>query len=549
MLAIEVELLTGRYVATAYNTRLEAEWPPHPARLFSALAATHFADEPPDADERAVLEWLEAQEPPAIRATEASRREVVNVFVPVNDAAMTDVDREAAACDEARAAYDAARSTGEGGAVKRTSAAVVKADRRLAEAISRAVGAPRAASSAVANAGRRVLPEHRVRHARTFPSVTPLDPRVTYVWPNTTATALQRDTLDRLLARLVRLGHSSSLTVARLVDDAAPPVWIPSTGGETILRTVQAGQLGALEAAYTLHRETEPRLMPARFEAYTRHAPAGEAEQPCSAFTDDWIVLRRVGGATLPMVSAVGVARTLRKALMSHAAEIPEMLSGHTPDGRPSEQAHLAIVPLPFVGHRHASGAILGVALVLPRHSRQDERRAVFAAVDTWERAERSEDEDVPRLSVRLGVAGVIELERVEWGASQTALRAGTWCGPARVWHSVTPVALDHNPGDLHSPDPKKLARAVAEATVTIGRACQRIGLPDPVTIEVLPAPPVAGAAKARHYPPFPESPSRTRRVLIHARLEFAVVVRGPILLGAGRFLGLGLFRPDLTHV
>ena len=40
MLAIEVTFLTGRYVATAYNTRTESEWPPHPARLFSALAAT-----------------------------------------------------------------------------------------------------------------------------------------------------------------------------------------------------------------------------------------------------------------------------------------------------------------------------------------------------------------------------------------------------------------------------------------------------------------------------------------------------------------------------
>ena len=46
MLAIEVAFLTGRYVATAYNTRTETEWPPHPARLFSALVATHFSADP-----------------------------------------------------------------------------------------------------------------------------------------------------------------------------------------------------------------------------------------------------------------------------------------------------------------------------------------------------------------------------------------------------------------------------------------------------------------------------------------------------------------------
>jgi hypothetical protein len=42
MLAIELVFLTGRYVATAYNSRTESEWPPHPARVFSALSATHF---------------------------------------------------------------------------------------------------------------------------------------------------------------------------------------------------------------------------------------------------------------------------------------------------------------------------------------------------------------------------------------------------------------------------------------------------------------------------------------------------------------------------
>ncbi len=39
MLAIEVRLLTGRYAATAFDDRRRAEWPPHPTRLYSALAA------------------------------------------------------------------------------------------------------------------------------------------------------------------------------------------------------------------------------------------------------------------------------------------------------------------------------------------------------------------------------------------------------------------------------------------------------------------------------------------------------------------------------
>jgi CRISPR-associated protein Csb2 len=62
--------------------------------------------------------------------------------------------------------------------------------------------------------------------------------------------------------------------------------------------------------------------------------------------------------------------------------------------------------------------------------------------------------------------------------------------------------------------------------------------------VTVLPAAPLAGAAKAKHFPPFPPDPDRPRRALVHARLEFDRAVEGPILLGAGRYVGLGLFQP-----
>ena len=37
MFGITVHLLTGRYAAADHNDREQAEWPPHPARLFSSL--------------------------------------------------------------------------------------------------------------------------------------------------------------------------------------------------------------------------------------------------------------------------------------------------------------------------------------------------------------------------------------------------------------------------------------------------------------------------------------------------------------------------------
>ena len=546
MLAIEVEFLTGRFVATSYNSRAEGEWPPHPARLFSALAATHFADEVPNPAEQSALKWLEQQAPPLVGASEASHRQVVAIFVPVNDVGMTNVDTEAEAVDQAKADLEqyAGGPSPDGRRRMQFEAAVTQATRRLASALTRAVSVP--ARPLDPRRGLRVLPEHRLRQPRTLPSVTPTDPRVRYVWPDATPTSNQRVVIDGLLARLVRLGHSSSFVAAKLIDDPGKATWRPSPSGEQIFRTVAAGQLDALTRAFALHREIEPRVMPATFQAYTRRAPDVVAPIPASVMSDDWLVFRRVGGPQPPMVATTGIARALRGALMSHSTDpIVALLSGHTIDGQPSATPHLAIVPLPFLGHHAASGAILGIALIPPRAATTDERLPIYAAVAAWERVNRLEDEDAPSLPLMLGAAGVLQVERVEGGSVPASLRAATWCRASRVWYSATPVALDRNPGDLRAHDPRRLAAATAEAEATVTRACSHIGLPEPCRVDVLPAAPWAGAAKARRYPPFPGSAGRTQRVLTHARLVFAEEVRGPILLGAGRYVGLGLFRPE----
>src|SRR4051794_21899055 len=85
MLALEVELLLGRYVATDFRDRDRAEWPPHPARLFSALVAAAYESGLGESA-RAALLWLESQPPPCIAADEAASPQTpVTVYVPVND--------------------------------------------------------------------------------------------------------------------------------------------------------------------------------------------------------------------------------------------------------------------------------------------------------------------------------------------------------------------------------------------------------------------------------------------------------------------------------
>ena len=59
---VEVRFLNRSYAATAHNDWRAPEWPPHPARLFSAMVH-EWASAGEDADERAALEWMESLDP------------------------------------------------------------------------------------------------------------------------------------------------------------------------------------------------------------------------------------------------------------------------------------------------------------------------------------------------------------------------------------------------------------------------------------------------------------------------------------------------------
>ncbi len=557
MFAIEVGLLTGRYVATAFDDRNHAEWPPHPARLFSALVAAHFDSLMPPEDERGALEWLERQGPPEITASDADERDVVTVFVPVNDTStVSSPDDDANALDEARAEVETARPKG-GNALDAAEKKLAKAEARFAQAVGKAIAAVAPGKEGKDGPARAasLLPELRTRQARTFPSVAPADPRVIFTWPKADPSPECRATIDALAERVVRLGHSSSLVTLGVRDDRLGPTWVPDdagaarTGGETVLRVVGAGQFAALCTAFDQQADAPGRVMPASFQRYVRSASESATRVPPTIFGDDWIVLRRVDGPRLPSIRAVEVARTARKALLeAFGPDAPEILSGHRAPGERSDRPHLAYVPLPFVASEYADGSILGVALVLPRDATRDERLAVYRSFDGWERRQRRGDEETPRLPIYLGKSGELGLVRLDEEAIQSTLRCATWCAEARSWASATPVALDRNPGDLHARDPKKEAAAYAEAEASITSACERIGLPRPVRVTVMLAAPLVGGDKARHFPPFQTGKPPVRRVLVHATLAFDAPVKGPIMLGAGRYFGLGLFRPLRDH-
>lgn len=530
MLAIEVELLTGRYAATAHNDRGRAEWPPHPARFFSALVAALHDHEDPDPAERAALLWLEQQGAPALlvdRESEVGRRQVPDVYVPVNDVTL---------------GADEAIRDAENRLAKATVPAAEKKAKAALENARRVALAPteQPSGKALATAA-KLLPERRTRQVRTFPVVLPETPTFAFVWPAAEPGAY-RSALDQLCARVTRLGHSSSLVRCCIVERDIMATLVPGDEGDTVLRVVGSGQLVRLEEAFHRHEGWRSRVLSARPQRYASASSALEPSRPAeSVFSDDWILFERVGGARPVSSRATDLARALRAALIEiHGSEdLPEALSGHGKRG-PTSMPHVAFVPLPFVGNEHADGALMGCALVLPRDLARQDREVLLRLVAKWEK-ERSDRRGT--LTIAGGTLRSFAVRRVDVSA-KIALDPARWCRSATRFITATPVALDRNPGNLRSNIDRTAHKASLEAQECISDACLRVVGIRPSSVEVSLAPLLPGAQHVRDFLPWPGRPDRPPRVRVHADIRFDGPVRGPLLLGAGRFFGLGLCLP-----
>ncbi len=537
MFAIEVNFLTERYVATAYHNRDLPEWPPHPARLFSALVATWADADTPDPKEREALEWLEAQPPPAICASEATPRSVLTHFVPVNDARVVprgSYDTRAERISDLLAQLSDAEEAGNSRQTKSLMIKIQK-QRDVTGITSGAGKTPTSHAVDLLPPGWISVPNHvRTGQARTYPSVTPREPRVTYVWDATNEENVA--ILDGLCSRLSRLGHSSSLVACRTTHDPPSPNFSPGSG-TTLLRGIRSGQLTALERAFERHQASKPRSLPFASVRYRTHITPQGGPTLGADTRGEWIVFGFLPKSRmLPSTRTVEIASSLRRAVFAYADDpIPEGLSGHRPDGRPSTIPHVSFLPLPWVGQEHADGRIMGAAINLPDSISDVSRRATLRAIGRWEDAMRP-------LVLRLGPKGRIEMKRIVGPAHLVTLRPDIWNGRTRRWVSVTPISLPTHPGKLSQGTVSARAKAWGRAEAAVSRSCQHVGLPAPVAVSASLSPLVAGSRSAPSFPSFRQK-QEVRR-LVHAEVLFDLPIRGPLVLGSGRYLGLGLMRP-----
>ena len=502
---IEVNFLTGRYVATFHNDRQRPEWPPHPARLFSALVATWADGDEPDPSEREALEWLEAQGHPAITASRATPRKVVSHFVPVNDGSVVSrrwqthkadkLDSLAEQLDRELAASD--------GTCTKTAIRIGEKIRkeRIVDTQVTQLGTTNPTSAL------QMLPEHRGKQERFFPSVTPEETRVIYAWESSCPHGVN-ETLDKLLARVTRLGHPSSLVSCRVSINSIDPTHVPRRDGSESLRCIERGQFAELERQFARHRGSRRRSLPYTYVRYRAPRGIAKSELPCEPDTaGDWVVFEFAHGSrALPVTRTVEIAKTMRSAILHYAEDpIPEGVSGHGPEGRSTTNPHVAFVPLPYVGFERADGRLLGIAVSVPKTLPEAARRTLYRAIGAWEGTDGSS-----LLRLTLGSRGVVKLHRQHGLSSLISLRPDTWTGRSQRWVSATPIALPKHPGRLRGGTAVARTKAWSLANVAVVAACHHVGLPTPSEVRVSLPSFVTGARDAGEFPPFTQGGART---------------------------------------
>jgi CRISPR-associated protein Csb2 len=471
MFAIGIRYLCGRAVATHPADRASPEWPPHPDRVFMALAAAYF-ETGASPGERSALEWLEGLAPPALSVSEGNSRNTVTSYVPVNDDS---------------------------------------------NPVNEKTNKPHMISG--------TLSIGRGRQPRVFPTVVPESETLYLIWQDAEPSVEYSRDLETLCGKVTYLGHSSS--PVQMWAEAAPPrpTLAPVDGHAPCrLRVTGAGRLAALAACFEAGRRPSASLW-SGYAQPARQAPGDTTAR--TIFSDNLIILRRVNGPALPLESTLVLTEAMRGAVMARCPQPPpEWISGHCADGSRSEQDHLAILPLPYVGYEHSDGHLLGVAVAVPRHVADAEVARCLAPL--LAPVEIGESHLVQLTMGSVGVWGALLEEREQPPA---ALHSRTWTRLATRWASVTPIVLDRYP------------KVEGDAEAAIATACARIGLPLPVDVVVMPVSLFIGAPRASAYAPL-LSKTGARRWHAHALVTFAEPVRGPVLLGAGRYRGYGLCRP-----
>ena len=487
-LLITVRFHEGRYHGEADRVGANESWPPSPARLFQALVAGAARGASLRGEDRRALEWLERLEPPCIVAPPVRHGRAVKRFVPNND-------------------LDA-----KGGDPARIS------DIRV----------PKSWRPCYFDASIPVL----------------------FAWRFEGEAALANHVCD-MSRRLYQLGRGIDMAWASgqvLPEDEAEhvlrshPGVLRTPSGSGVTAVPRAGTLDSLVRRFLLNRE---KLITERINGKSRQL----FRQPPKALfgSTGYDSPKRVlcfdirapdGGfvpqplaATVPLLARLrdAAAQRLQRAL-PESGELYERLIVGRGAGRSDLAQRIRLIAVPSIGTEHTDPSIRRIAVEVPADCpiQFDDLRWAFAGL------------------LVTGVASIESDGRLVSGEDDRMVRR--FARSATVFRSITPLAIPAaTRRRVERPNAKRPDERSSEersASASVAQALRHAGIhAQPTVVRVQREPFQRRGIRAER---FAEGSRFSKHALWHVELRFNDPVTGPLLIGDGRFAGLGLMVPEV---
>jgi CRISPR-associated protein Csb2 len=496
-LLIDVRLLDGRY----HGVR---DWPPAPFRLFQALVAGAYGGQwrsEPDEEKDAAFRWLESLDPPHIVAPRKTDARTIVHFVPNND-------------------LDAVG------------------------------GDPR-----------------RVSEIRAGKTVSPIlfdaDESFQYAWRYDDGEH-HAQILRGLAERLHTLGRGidAAFAQARVCDWSEAELFL-SSQGRVVAKPAHTGDpqrdplcpmRGSLDSLRRRHAATARKLTEQREDRamITLFRQPPKAQALAVAYDRSPVrLLFELRSSTdserfrsLPLEKAGIVAAAVRDmvsarltdALPGRASEIEKIIVGRTATSADTLR-RVRFTPLPSIGHAYTDTSIRRVFVEIPHDCPIGKNDIAWAM----------SGQGLPGFDDLDHVTGEItETLLVEADDQTMLLYYGIGGRASRRWRSITPAAL---PGPRGKGRLTGLERAQGEqhAIASVVAALRHAGLAwRGADIRVQREPFHRKGVRADAFKLDPAFRlERFAGRLLHVDVTFPERVRGPLTIGDGRFLGLGLMAPE----
>ncbi len=481
-LLIAVSFHDGRYHGEGDGFDDAKGWPPSPARLFQAMVAAAARGDMIEQEDKKALRWLEGRPAPRIAAPPMHRGRAIKLFVPNNDL-------DAVGGDPANVGK-------------------IRVDKSWRPCF--------------------FDPDEPVIYAWKFDSgkdqavrICTIAERLCQLGRGVDMAWAQGSVVDQDQAQVALEAHSGIVRVPGGIGEVPTPCsgTLDSlvnryNGNRTRLRTEGAGR----KQRQLFNQPPQALFSRIGYDVPTRHLHfelrthrGGFAAQPLNS--------------AFPLVVGLrdAAAARLADSMQKFAATIDKLVVGR--NAGPADLARrIRIVPIPSVGAEHTDPSIRRLMIEVPAEFplRLGDLRWAFAG---------------------LGIVGSSDGSLVSTDEHRMADR---YCRKAIGFETITPAALPRAGRQRVGGSGRKSAQERQQeehrAVGAVFQALRHAGVTDrPVSVHVQREPLQARGALAES---FAQGSRFSKHALWHVALRFAKPVSGPLVIGDGRFSGLGLMEP-----